>query len=75
MKTDGSFSCSIKLRKEYDDVKGNRLDAVVEVPFGEPITNLQDIEQGIRRAQKALLNPKTDHATYLRYSTQRDHCV
>ena len=66
MKSSGEFSCTIKLRREYDDRTGQRaFGGVSELPFGEPIRQPHLIELGIRRAQKALLNPMTLPHTFL----------
>ena len=64
MKSSGDFSCTIKLRRE---LKNGGASSVEEVPFGASIQDASHIELGIRRAQKALLNPGTDASTFLEY--------
>ncbi|KAJ3044369.1 hypothetical protein HDV00_002261 [Rhizophlyctis rosea] len=60
------WSCTIKLRFEYDG-QGRPLKAVKEVNFGTEITDKEDVELAVRRAQKALLNPSVDPNRYLDY--------
>ncbi|KAJ3292517.1 hypothetical protein HK104_005215 [Borealophlyctis nickersoniae] len=60
------WSCTIKLRFEYDSA-GRPLKAPKEVAFGPEITVKEDVEIAVRRAQKALLNPDKDPSRYLEY--------
>ncbi|KAJ3192762.1 hypothetical protein HK101_005998 [Irineochytrium annulatum] len=62
--TPSGWSCSIKLRLEYD-ATGNQLKNFKEVPFGKEIFNPDDVEMAVRRAQKALLNPSMEASRYL----------
>lgn len=64
---DSSWSCTVKLRYEYDSA-GRPLKAVKEVIFGREITEKEHVEIMVRRAQKALLNPSADPARYLDYT-------
>ncbi|GAA6050992.1 hypothetical protein JCM3770_005359 [Rhodotorula araucariae] len=52
----GSWTCKIALRFEMDS-DGRPVETVREVPFGEPLTNPNDVEDALRRAQLAILNP------------------
>jgi len=42
-----------------------RLDQVRNVPFGQPITIPQDVEEQLRRAQRAVLNPGINSQRFL----------
>jgi hypothetical protein len=66
MKQAGDFRCTLKLRKEFDDHSLERLSSVDEKQFGEPLDKTELVELGIRRAQKALLNPSTNFEDFLR---------
>ncbi|KAJ8092575.1 hypothetical protein PM082_006900 [Marasmius tenuissimus] len=61
------WSCQIYIREEYGST-GKRLDEVKNKPFGRVITNKADVEDALRRAQFAVLNPKVDHQTILKTS-------
>ena len=52
------WSCRISIRWEFDD-KGVLRDQVQELPFGGVITDPQEVEIALRRAQAAVLNPST----------------
>ncbi|KAF8839203.1 hypothetical protein BDN67DRAFT_906031 [Paxillus ammoniavirescens] len=53
-----TWSCSIKLRFDYDS-SGRDLARSKEVVFGAPITDRNDVDIWLRRAQAAILNPHT----------------
>ncbi|KIK91551.1 hypothetical protein PAXRUDRAFT_830752 [Paxillus rubicundulus Ve08.2h10] len=53
-----TWSCSIKLRFDYDS-SGRDLARSKEVAFGAPITDRNDVDIWLRRAQAAILNPHT----------------
>ncbi|KIK78305.1 hypothetical protein PAXRUDRAFT_334451 [Paxillus rubicundulus Ve08.2h10] len=53
-----TWSCTIKLRFDYDS-SGRALVRSKEVAFGAPITNKDDVDIWLRRAQAAILNPHT----------------
>ncbi|KAH6592521.1 hypothetical protein BASA61_004546 [Batrachochytrium salamandrivorans] len=61
-----NWSCSISLRFEFDDA-GLPLRTIREVPFGPALTNKALVPLSVRRAQKALLNPASDPASFLLY--------
>ncbi|KAI8915267.1 P-loop containing nucleoside triphosphate hydrolase protein [Powellomyces hirtus] len=61
------WSCTVKLRYEYDSA-GRPLKAVKEVPFGKETAQKEDVDLLVRRAQKALLNPSADPNRYVTYS-------
>ncbi|KAG6862119.1 hypothetical protein C0995_005931 [Termitomyces sp. Mi166 len=63
--TTGKWSCLISIRREYDTA-GNVLDKVSEIPFGPVITNKEDVEPTLRRAQVAVLNPHLNPLTVLK---------
>ncbi|KAI9568111.1 P-loop containing nucleoside triphosphate hydrolase protein [Boletus coccyginus] len=51
-----SWSCKIKLRFDYDS-SGRSADQQKEISFGPAITDRNDVEIWLRRAQAAILNP------------------
>lgn len=56
----GEWNCQVKLRREVNDE--TRLPALDqrEILFGELITDPQDVEAMLRRAQLAILNPSVE---------------
>ncbi|RPD63557.1 hypothetical protein L227DRAFT_608779 [Lentinus tigrinus ALCF2SS1-6] len=59
-----SWSCQISIRWEFDD-NGERVDEVCEVAFGTRITEKEDVEPMLRRAQAAILNPDVLRSHFL----------
>ncbi|KAF7979740.1 hypothetical protein HWV62_41114 [Athelia sp. TMB] len=53
----GLWTCRLSIRWEFDD-EGKPLGKVEESSFGTPITNKDDVELALRRAQAAVLNPE-----------------
>ncbi|KAF9220694.1 hypothetical protein BS17DRAFT_739183 [Gyrodon lividus] len=53
-----TWSCTINLRFDYDSF-GFPLSRSQVVPFGTPITDRNDVDIWLRRAQAAILNPDT----------------
>ncbi|KIJ12489.1 hypothetical protein PAXINDRAFT_171186 [Paxillus involutus ATCC 200175] len=53
-----TWSCTVKLRFDYDS-SGRPLPRSKEVAFGTPITDRDDVDIWLRRAQAAILNPHT----------------
>ena len=51
----GLWSCQITLRVEFGE-SGARLPEVIRIPFGVPLTSLEDVELALWRAQAAILN-------------------
>jgi hypothetical protein len=47
------------------DENGQTLGQVRDEPFGPPIYKKEEVEDRIRRAQLAILNPKRDHRKFL----------
>ncbi|RUS27684.1 P-loop containing nucleoside triphosphate hydrolase protein [Jimgerdemannia flammicorona] len=66
MASDEPWRCQVSVRWEFDS-DGQRLDKMEERPFGNPITNPNEVEITVRRAQKAVLNPKQDQQIYESY--------
>lgn len=60
-----NWSCRIFLRIERDTATGAPLDRVVEYQFGSTITDPSEVENALRRAQRALLRPTLDHRLFL----------
>ena len=59
----GPWSCRISIRREYDS-GGKRLDEISETAFGNIITNKSDVENALRLAQFAVLNPQVPSDTF-----------
>lgn len=57
--SDTPWTCSVKLH--FPDQSANAR----VVPFGDPIFSKADVEERIRRAQRAILNPSMGHKTFL----------
>ncbi|KIJ12486.1 hypothetical protein PAXINDRAFT_171167 [Paxillus involutus ATCC 200175] len=53
-----TWSCTIQLRFDYDS-SGHPLPQSRMIPFGAPITNRDEVDTWLRRAQAAILNPNT----------------
>ncbi|KAG1772028.1 P-loop containing nucleoside triphosphate hydrolase protein [Suillus occidentalis] len=58
-----SWSCSITLRLGFDN-NGRDLPRTTTVPFGRTITDKNEVEVWLRRAQSAILNPNTPSASF-----------
>lgn len=58
-----SWSCSITLRSGFDK-DGRDLPRTTTVPFGGPITDKNEVEVWLRRAQSAILNPNLPSANF-----------
>jgi hypothetical protein len=60
-----AWHCTIKLRLEYDGATGARLPRVTEQVFtAKHLEDKDEVELCIMRAQKALLNPSRQPATF-----------
>ena len=64
LSSQGPFSCLLKLREEYT-ASGERRDVVEEFGFGEVVHDVTLVEDCIKRAQKAILNPGKPRDTYV----------
>ncbi|KAG9123954.1 hypothetical protein FRC07_013378 [Ceratobasidium sp. 392] len=58
------WSCMVYLRF-LKDQDGNDISPVRNIPFGGVITEKEDVEERLRRAQLAILNPSVDATSYL----------
>ena len=58
------WSCKVALRRTVDG-RGQPLGIAENIPFGSVITDKQDVEERIRRAQRAILNPGIRPETFL----------
>ncbi|KAG1903478.1 P-loop containing nucleoside triphosphate hydrolase protein [Suillus fuscotomentosus] len=58
-----SWSCSITLRMNFDS-NGKDMAKTVTVPFGRTITDRNEVEVWLRRAQSAILNPNLPSASF-----------
>lgn len=63
------WRCQILLRIEKDENGKPLLTNRKEEPFGPPITNPEDLEEMIRRAQLAILNPSVPAEDFLDFNT------
>ena len=62
--SDRPWSCQVVLRKTFDKY-GKPLGPAAPIPFGSVITDKGEVEERIRRAQRAILNPSIGHETFL----------
>lgn len=60
----GPWSCQVSIRWEFDEC-GNRLEKVHEELFGDVISQPEEVEVVLRRAQAAVLNPAKGLAWFL----------
>ncbi|EMD31064.1 hypothetical protein CERSUDRAFT_60537 [Gelatoporia subvermispora B] len=63
------WSCQISIRWEYGP-NNERNDEIREVMFGGRITNKDDVELALRRAQAAVLNPEVPSARFINMSAE-----
>ncbi|KAI0243778.1 hypothetical protein L0F63_000408, partial [Massospora cicadina] len=61
------WKCSISLQFQVDS-SGHQLAKPKEVEFYNGITNIEDVEIMVRRAQKAILNPNKNPSIYQDYT-------
>ncbi|KAG2064867.1 hypothetical protein BDR04DRAFT_1130602 [Suillus decipiens] len=58
-----SWSCTITLRMGFDS-NGRDLQKTTTVPFGRTITDRNEVEVWLRRAQSAILNPNVPSSSF-----------
>ncbi|KAJ6614595.1 P-loop containing nucleoside triphosphate hydrolase protein [Mycena sp. CBHHK59/15] len=63
------WSCRISIRFEFDEF-GRQLQTVAEQRFSETITDKNQVEMALRRAQLAVLNPSVGFAEILAMSAE-----
>ncbi|KAI6014082.1 hypothetical protein PISMIDRAFT_212315 [Pisolithus microcarpus 441] len=61
--TESDWTCVVKLHLNTDE-RGSPIKPRV-LPFGGPLTSKSEVEERIKRAQRAILNPKTPSETFL----------
>jgi hypothetical protein len=66
--TVGPWKCQVLLRFEKDQT-GRRISAVHEVKFGPLLTETSELEEMLRRAQLAILNPDVPYASFVDFDT------
>lgn len=66
-----AWKCQVSLRIEYNDDTGKRLADVREKKFGPVITDPTLLEDVLRRAQLAILNPSVDHGRFVDFDMSR----
>ena len=59
------WRCMVSIRYEFDDETGARLEEPTKVDFGGVIGSISDVEERVRRAQIAVLNPRLAPDTVL----------
>jgi len=62
--SDNPWSCKVVLTKTFDK-DGQPVGSPQIIPFGAVITEKSRVEERIRRAQRAILNPSTGYETFL----------
>ncbi|KAL7411734.1 P-loop containing nucleoside triphosphate hydrolase protein [Mrakia frigida] len=63
---DGEWNCQIKIRREVDDETGQAIHSdQAEVPFGPLISDPKAVEEMLRRAQLAVLNPSVSSEKFV----------
>ena len=62
--SDLPWRCRVVLSKIVDE-HGQALGIAENIPFGTTITEKKDVEERIRRAQRAILNPSVNTDTFL----------
>lgn len=67
----GPWRCQVLLRYERDE-HGNRLDEVREEKFGQILTDRSLLEDMLRRAQLAILNPSVQAKRFVDYDLSDD---
>jgi hypothetical protein len=60
-----SWSCCVFIRREFDNA-GNKVNEIRETPFGDSITDKNEVEDRLRRAQLAILYPDIEEVEWLR---------
>ncbi|RUS26006.1 P-loop containing nucleoside triphosphate hydrolase protein [Jimgerdemannia flammicorona] len=72
VKTSAPWSCQVKIRWEYHDTENRKLESIHEVAFGDVIFDIHDVEDRVRRAQRAVLNPSASYSTFLSGDLSKD---
>ncbi|KAI9058588.1 hypothetical protein FKP32DRAFT_1761416 [Trametes sanguinea] len=65
-RSDGEWSCQVKIRYEYDDDSCRRLEEIEEIDFEGPIFDKNEVENALRRAQAEVL--RGDRKKSLKFS-------
>ncbi|KAI5117952.1 hypothetical protein M0805_004717 [Coniferiporia weirii] len=63
-RSEGPWVCTVTLRS-IKDINGEALGQAKNVVFGDPITNRDEVEDRLRRAQQAILNPSQHYENFL----------
>lgn len=69
-RSDEPWKCTVSL--DFNSRRSTKSKKPVTVQFGEVITDRSQVEERIRRAQLAVLSPKTDHTRFL--DTPEEKC-
>jgi hypothetical protein len=62
------WKCQVLLRFETDEM-GQPISEVRETKFGPLLTDKSKLEEMLRRAQLAILNPSVPHASFVDFDT------
>lgn len=65
------WKCQVSLRIEFNDETGKRLPDVREKLFGPIVTDPTLLEDVLRRAQLAIINPSVDHTKFVDFDVHR----
>ena len=68
-RSDEPWKCTISLNFSGSRAKASKKAVVVQ--FGEDIKDPSEVEERIRRAQRAILSPNTDHTRFLDGSEEK----
>lgn len=64
------WKCQVFLRFEKDEV-GQSISEVKEIKFGSLLTDKSQLEEMLRRAQLAILNPSVPYTSFVDLDTSR----
>lgn len=65
------WQCQVSLRIEFNNDTGKRLSDVQEKKFGSVVTDPTRLEDVLRRAQLAILNPSVDHGKFVDFDVSK----
>ncbi|KAF7304101.1 hypothetical protein MIND_00641600 [Mycena indigotica] len=70
-RSDGPWKCTVELHLTTDK-NGLPIGQAKNIPFGAPILDKKDVEERIRRAQRAILNPSQPAESFLSDTSDAD---
>lgn len=66
-----AWKCQVSLRIDFDDETGKRLTKIREEKFGPLITDPTLLENALRRAQLAILNPSVQQSKFVEFDVSQ----